>query len=307
LTFNWVITNVDDNDLYVTWRVINLAGTLLKHVGLGLAVTVAVTIPWSALAGLNLRLSPRVPWAIPVGFAYICAATAYLNGSGWPKSTSSVRKRSFRAQPLAQAEISWALLAGFAGVLSLWLLFAASGYLSAQPTQASQSDLPPLVLLGATLIAAAVAAIAEEGGLRGFMQAPLERLIGPAPAIVITSCFFVLIHLSHGVAALARNGPFYFAAGCVYGLLAYFTQSILPSLILHFLGDILVFALGFSLVHFARPREPGTRAVLAAFALLVACASVTAFFKLARLTSSKRFLAVVEDANSRKMGSISIT
>jgi membrane protease YdiL (CAAX protease family) len=279
---------VHDNGLYVTRRAPNLAGTLCKHVGLGLAVTVAVAVPWSVLAVLNLRLSPCVPWAIPAGLAYLCAATAYLNGSGWPKSTSAARKRWFRAQPLDLAEFNWALLAGFAAVTSLWLLFAASGFLSTPPARAPEADLPFGVLLGAAIIAAAITALAEEGGLRGFMQAPLERLIGPAPAIAITSVFFVLIHLSHGLAALARNAPFYLAAGCVYGLLAYLTQSILPSLLLHFLGDILVFAISSSLVHFASPRESSVKACLVASALLFACASVTAFCKLARLTSSKR-------------------
>jgi membrane protease YdiL (CAAX protease family) len=279
-----------------------MAGTLSKYVGLGLAVTIAVTVPWSVLAMLNLRLSPRVPWAIPAGIAYLCAATAYLDGSGWPQSTSADRKRYFRAQPLGLAEFNWALLAGLAAVTSLWLLFAASGSLSAQPPRAPEAGLPFIVLLGATIIAAAVAALAEEGGLRGFMQAPLERLLGPAPAIAITSFFFVLIHLSHGVAALARNAPFYFAAGCVYGLLAYLTQSILPSLILHFLGDILVFAMRSSLVHFASPSGSSVRASLLALALLVAYASWAAFLKLARLTSSNRSRVSAEAARMRESG-----
>jgi membrane protease YdiL (CAAX protease family) len=33
------------------------------------------------------------------------------------------------------------------------------------------------------------------------------------------------------------------AAGCIYGLMAYLSQSILPSLLLHFLGDLLLFGL----------------------------------------------------------------
>jgi membrane protease YdiL (CAAX protease family) len=280
----------------MTRRALQTAGALFKHVGLGLAVVVAVATPWSALVVFNLRLSPHVPWAIPAGIVYVCLAFAYLNGSGWPKSTSTARRRYFRAQPLVLAEFNWALLAGLAAVTSLWLLFAASGYFSARAPQGSEAALPPMVLLGAIIISAAVTAIAEEGGLRGFMQAPLERLIGPVPAIATTSLFFVLIHLSHGVAALARNGPFYLAAGCVYGLLAYLTQSILPSLLLHFLGDVLTFGLRSSLVYLTSPREAGVRAFLILSALLVACASGAAFLRLARLTASKRSHLGAEDA-----------
>jgi len=264
------------------------AGALLRPVGIGLAVTVGVAIPWSALAVLNLRLSPRVPWAIPAGIAYVFLAMAYLNGSGWPTSTAASRKRYFRAQPLSSAELAWALLAGFTAVASLWLVYAACGYLSAQPRSGAQPDWSPIVLVGAITVGAAVTAIAEEGGLRGFMQAPLERLIGPTPAIAITSLLFVLIHLSHGLTALARNGPFYLAAGCVYGLLAWLTQSILPSLLLHFVGDILAYALGSSLVHLTIPRGVGAGAVLGLGALLVACVSWAAFVRLGRLTASKR-------------------
>ena len=280
----------------MTRRALQTAGALLKYVGLGLAVAVAVAAPWSALVIFNLRLSPHVPWAIPAGIAYVWLAMAYLNGSGWPKSTSAARRRYFRAQPLAWAEFNWAFLAGLAAVASLWLLFAASGYLSAQTPQGSEGDLPPMVLLGAIIIGAAVTAIAEEGGLRGFMQAPLERLIGPVPAIATTSVFFVLIHLSHGVAALVRNGPFYLAAGCVYGLLAYLTQSILPSLLLHFLGDILTFGLRSSLVHLTSPHGAGVRAFLVLSALLVASVSGAAFLRLARLTAGKRSHLGAEDA-----------
>ena len=291
---------VHDRNLNVRPRVLEIAGTLSKYVGLGLAVTVAVAVPWSALVALDLRFSPRLPWAIPAGMAYMCAATAYLNGSGWPKSTAAARKRYFRAQPLVLAEFNWALLAGLAAVTCLWLLYAAFGYLSTPPPRASEAGLPLIVLLGAALVAAAVTAIAEEGGLRGFMQTPLERLLGPAPAIAISSFFFVLIHLSHGVAELARNAPFYFAAGCVYGLLAYLTRSILPSLILHFLGDVLVFALKSSLVHYTSPSGSMKRVSLVASALLLAGASWAAFFRLARLTSSKRSRVSAEGARLRQ-------
>jgi len=269
-------------------RALQVGGTLLKHVGVGLVVAVAVAAPWSALVVLNVRYSPRVPWAIPAGIAYACLAMAYLNGSGWPRSTSALRRRSFRAQPLVLAQFNWALLAGLTGVASLWLFYAASGYLTAQPRGSFQGNWPPVVIGTAVIIGAAVTAVAEEGGFRGFMQAPLERLFGPAPAIAITSLFFVLFHLSHGLAVLARNGPFYLAAGCVYGLLAYLTQSILPSVLLHFLGDILAFGLGSSLVHLTSPRAVGARASLVLSALVVACVSGAAFVRLARLAASTR-------------------
>jgi membrane protease YdiL (CAAX protease family) len=143
-------------------------------------------------------------------------------------------------------------------------------------------------LFGAIILGAAVTALAEEAGLRGFMQAPLEVLVGPAPAICITSFVFVLIHLSHGLAALARAGPFYLAAGCIYGLLAYLSQSILPSLLLHFLGDLLLFGLRSSVVHLGGPQSRIASGPLLLAALLATLASVIGFVILARLTAGRR-------------------
>lgn len=258
------------------------------HIGLGLAIVVGVAAPWSAFVVVNLRLSPTVPWSLPIGLVYLFLVAGYLNGRGWPRSTSEVRRRFFRAHlPPPWASLS-ALLAGFAGVTALWLIFAATGDLLARQSQRSQANLPPVFLFGAIILGAAVTALAEEAGLRGFMQAPLEVLVGPVPAISTTSLVFVLIHLSHGVSALARAAPFYLAAGCIYGLLAYLSQSILPSLLLHFLGDLLLFGLRSSVVHLGSPLSPISAAPLLLAALVATLASVIGFVILARLTASKR-------------------
>ena len=257
-------------------------------IGVGLAIVVGVAAPWSALIVLNIRLSPTVPWSLPVGLVYLFLAIGYLGGRGWPHSTSEVRRRRFRASLPSASEFICALLAGCAGVSALWLCFAATGGLLAQQSQRSQAILPPLFLFGAIIIGAAVTALAEEAGLRGFMQAPLEALMGPLPAIATTSLLFVLIHLSHGVSALAQVGPFYLAAGCIYGLLAYLSQSILPSLLLHFLGDLLVFGLRSSVVHLGSPQSFISAVPLVLAALVAALVSAIGFVILARLTANKR-------------------
>jgi membrane protease YdiL (CAAX protease family) len=142
--------------------------------------------------------------------------------------------------------------------------------------------------LAFVIVSAAVTALGEEAGLRGFMQAPLEARCGPAAAIGATTAAFVLIHASHGLAALLYMAPFYVATGIVYGLLAYLTQSTVPSLVLHFLGDIGVFALRTSLI-----RVPGldTRpagSFCIAAALVAVGISVVAFNHLASITAPMR-------------------
>jgi hypothetical protein len=105
---------------------------IARHIGLGLVIVVGVAAPWSVVAVLNVRLSPSVPWSLPVGFIYLFLVIGYLNGRGWPRSTSEVRERHFRAHLPPPAEAICALLAGFAGFTALWLSFAVTGDLLAQ-------------------------------------------------------------------------------------------------------------------------------------------------------------------------------
>jgi ABC-2 type transport system permease protein/sodium transport system permease protein len=82
-----------------------------------------------------------------------------------------------------------------------------------------------------------VSGVLEEASFRGYMQAPLEQRYGPAIAIAVTSLFFALIHITHGLALLAFRFPYYLAVSAVYGILAWRTGSILPGLALHSIGD----------------------------------------------------------------------
>ena len=91
-------------------------------------------------------------------------------------------------------------------------------------------------------MASAVAGVAEESGFRGFMQLPMERAYGSAIAIGVTAVIFTSVHLTHGRAVLPFL-PFYLAVAVVYGLLAYLTRSLLPSMLLHFVGDVAMFAM----------------------------------------------------------------
>jgi hypothetical protein len=99
--------------------------------------------------------------------------------------------------------------------------------------------LPVWTLIAAILMTSAVAAIAEETGFRGYMQVPLERAYGPAAAIAVTSTVFALIHLTHGTRIVPLL-PFILGAGVLYGVLAHLTDSILPSMTLHFAGDVVL-------------------------------------------------------------------
>jgi membrane protease YdiL (CAAX protease family) len=263
----------------------------LRHVLVGLVVMVAVTAPWSLIAVANLRLSPQVPWAIPVMLVYIGAVIVYLNGRGWPVSTAKTRRHSFRARLLNRTDFFWSFMAGALAVTCLWLLYAAAGKFGVQLPAGREAQLPTAVLFAFVIVSAAVTAIGEEAGLRGFMQTPLELRFGPWVAIATTTLVFLLIHATHGLAALVRNGPWYLAVGVIYGVLAYLAQSILPVVVLHFLGDVVVFSLRSSLMGLSAPTTGSGKLVCLVGALVAAALSVAAFSRLAAVTLSRRTAA----------------
>jgi membrane protease YdiL (CAAX protease family) len=260
----------------------------LRHLLIGLVVLAVVTAPWSVIAAVNLRLSPQVPWAIPIGLTYLGLVVAYLNGRGWPTATADIRRRHFRARLLSGAESLWSLLAGILAITCLWLLFAAFGNLGSKASPGREATLPAVVLFMFVIVSSVVTAVGEEGAFRGFMQAPLERRFGPRAAIVASTVAFVLIHATHGLPVLVRTAPFYVAAGIVYGVLAYLTQSILPALALHFLGDVVTFALRSSLIRLPGPHSGTATAWCIAGAVVVGGLSIVAFSRLADVSASTR-------------------
>jgi len=178
-------------------------------------------------------------------------------------------------------------MAGGLSVVALWLTYAALGNFNRPvPLSHEAATLPMWALISAVIMSAAVTAIAEESGFRGYMQVPIEERFGAAVAVGVSSIIFVMVHISHGVTPLLRNGPYYAAAGCVYGVLAYQTRSILPSLVLHFAGDIFTFGIRLSLVRVSLPHAGSLVIPIAAAATGVT--GVLALVRLRRIAHRQR-------------------
>jgi membrane protease YdiL (CAAX protease family) len=162
---------------------------------------------------------------------YIWLLWRWLGGRG--------RRGHLRANPLRGRVWGWSLLAGASGLLALVELLSVLGRLVSAPQQQipSHAPYPFLFALSALVMSGVVSGVFEEAGFRGFLQAPLEQRYGPAIAIAVTSLFFALIHLTHGLTLLAFLLPYYLAVSVVYGILAWRTGSILPGLALHSIGD----------------------------------------------------------------------
>jgi membrane protease YdiL (CAAX protease family) len=117
------------------------------------------------------------------------------------------------------------------------------GVMSRLVTLPHQQDLavsqyPFVTVLLWVLMGSLVAGVVEEASFRGYMQGPIERRHGPVVAILVTGSLFGLAHFTHAEVTLILL-PYYLAVAAVYGALAYLTNSILPSLVLHGGGNVL--------------------------------------------------------------------
>jgi membrane protease YdiL (CAAX protease family) len=163
----------------------------------------------------------------------------FVRGAGWPRSTGGTRRRTARAKSVRGEAWGIALVAGILGLVSILLL---QGVMSRLVRLPAQRDLDPSQFPTATVflwvvMGAVVAGVVEETAFRGYLQRPIERRHGPVVAILITGTLFGFAHFSHPEVGLALL-PYYLAVGAVYGSLAYFTDSTLPSMTLHTGGNI---------------------------------------------------------------------
>jgi membrane protease YdiL (CAAX protease family) len=93
----------------------------------------------------------------------------------------------------------------------------------------------------AVVVSAISAGICEETGFRGYMQRPIEQRYGAPVAILISSLFFMALHLTKGWATPGMV-PIVFGAGVLLGLLAWSSGSLIPGMIGHAVMDIGLFA-----------------------------------------------------------------
>jgi membrane protease YdiL (CAAX protease family) len=213
---------------------------ILRAVLSGSALALAGTIPWALLAGANQKVGSNVPWAAGVMSLYLWLFWQWAQGTAWPRSTAQARRMNLRARPLSSAVWGSALLAGGLGIACLVLFLRMVNRLVRLPVQhaGDLSHIPMVTLVISLLMASVVAGVVEEASFRGYMQGPIERKHGPALAILVTGIVFGLAHFTHPEVTLILM-PYYLAVAAVYGALAYLTNSILPSMVLHTGGNAL--------------------------------------------------------------------
>lgn len=200
---------------------------------------------WIALIGSNLSLSPAIPWAVPIMAIVLWLMWQYLDGKGWPRSTSEARHRYLRTNPITRPTWAWALLAGVLSLVALagfWIVLVELAGVGGNPTIPDHAQYPLLTVVLGLLMGSLVSPITEEAAFRGYSQVILERVFPAAAAIVISSILFALWH-GPTQGFLWSKLLFYFVVGVVFGTTAHLTNSVWPALPIHILGDLTFFFL----------------------------------------------------------------
>lgn len=78
----------------------------------------------------------------------------------------------------------------------------------------------------------------EEAAFRGYMQGPIERRHGAIIALLLNGVVFGALHFTHHPAAVLAMLPYYVAITLIFGGFAWATNSIVPGLVMHTLGDV---------------------------------------------------------------------
>lgn len=197
----------------------------------------------NGISVISIILPP--PISLIVIAVYLFLYWKFFSGGWGPEKNAEIRKKYFRAGSLSPQLWKWCLLLAALFVLvfqsSLVVTFRLVQFPAALFNQGFGFEALPLWMAWTIIILAALsAALTEEVGFRGYGQVALEERYGPFPAIIITAVLFVLFHLNQAWALPALLQLF--AAGLFAGAFAYFSGSILPGIIAHFILDIVNFS-----------------------------------------------------------------
>ncbi len=242
-----------------------------------------------ALMFANLQWAPALPLFLPATALWLWFLWRYLRGEGWPRSTAERRRQGLSGRGLSPPVWLWALVAGGLAVTSVMGIAFVTYRFAALPEAAYRSpfdvaSFPPWTLIAIFAALALTAAVVEEAAFRGYMLSGIRRRFGWVWGIGLVTILFYVAHLSHAYATWAFV-PFFVAHGCVFGLLVYFTRSILPGIVLHAVSDFIVLPMQYGAIPSAGQWDFVGQGWLS---LVAGAAAIPAFRKLAQVTRGER-------------------
>jgi len=211
---------------------------------LAFVLTVVAGGVWTVLLISNVTTSPAIPWSVVIMALLLWLMWQYLGGKWGPKSTSEARQRYLRATPVPGQVFAWAVVAGVLSIVALvgyWIVLFQLIKIPARVLP-NLSGYPLLTVTLVLVMASLVSSVAEEIGFRGYFQGVLEHKVSGPIAILIAA---LLIAPAHGLTQgfVWPILSWYFLVDVMFGIMVYFTKSILPGMVIHSLGLLIFFTL----------------------------------------------------------------
>lgn len=203
-------------------------------------------IPANVWPVFLVALKLPVPAAIAAELVFLAAYVAWARGLGPPAGLRSARADYFRLRPLSGVQWTWGIIAALSFAVTVHaaivLLFRFVPYPAAAFREGYDLSFIPTRQLQylACVVSALSAGVCEEIGFRGYMQRPIERRSGALVAILVSSIFFTLLHLTKGWALLGMI-PIVFGAGLLLGTLARASGTLWFGIVGHWMMDIGLF------------------------------------------------------------------
>lgn len=224
----------------------------VRAIAAGFAILMIGGSVSGALMLMNLKLAPGIPAFLPGTVLWLWLVWLYLDGRGWPRATSIRRRDALRAQALSARMWLWALVSGGCAVAGVMGIAFVTYRLAPLPEAAYEApfevaSFPPLTLVSIFAAIALTAAVVEEAAFRGYMLSGIQSRHGWVVGIGVVTLLFYVAHLGHAYATLWFL-PFFVGHGLVFGLLVYYTRSILPGVVLHAVSDFVVLPMQYGVI-----------------------------------------------------------
>jgi membrane protease YdiL (CAAX protease family) len=271
-------------------KLLTRTGVVVAALGVSFAITAVGQGLWGAMAIVNVKLTPALPWSAIVMPAVLAGLGLFLAGRTRPRWGAEARRALVPLAPVSRAAWMWSLTAGAASVVALAGLWSVFGSLvrTAPNLLPDTHSLPLWTALPMLLVSIVAAPLTEELAFRGYALGLLRRHFGVITALVISSLMFAAAHLTQGV--YPTKLAIYFLFGLGLAVIVWRTGSLLPAMVVHSFGDLVFFTCVW-------PQDAGRRLVTeggadagfyAALALVVVCGALcgAAFRRLLRATEA---------------------
>ena len=167
----------------------------------------------------------------------------YLGGAWWPRSTSRIRQHYLRAHRCSGLVFAWAV-AGLLSTVALagfWIVLFQLVKIRGNPV-GDFSEYPVIIVALVLGMASLIGITTEEAGFRGYFQSRWKKESG-APLAILTAA--LVIAPGHGLSQgfAWPTVLFYLFVDVMFGTMASLANSILPGIVVHFVGLVVFFTL----------------------------------------------------------------